>query len=298
MRIYKLSSFFRPAAGARVLRIVKSFPKQTARLSVTQADASGPSPENAVTSSAPGAALDQSHQTAWWVCLYKAWRWLKIKSNFCLSHFNFSVKNHEQKSVLAGITHLDWCSGHSLMFPSISILAQSGFDFDNLIEIPRITVQGETLGSFTFLYHWIRGGLIILFALYSRDPNKTNDAIVSPASRNVPPDTILASDWLMSQSAAFWLANANDLTAATFSLNAVFLQWTVFFQACKNFYDDGVCKQECPPMHIYNPVSYRWERDPKGKYAYGATCVKECPEHLLKDNGACVRSCPEKFRVS
>ena len=29
------------------------------------------------------------------------------------------------------------------------------------------------------------------------------------------------------------------------------------FQACKNFYDDGVCKQECPPMHIYNPVSYR-----------------------------------------
>ena len=65
MRIYKLSSFFRPAAGARVLRIVKSFPKQTARLSVTQADASGPSPENAVTFSAPGAALDQSHQTAW-----------------------------------------------------------------------------------------------------------------------------------------------------------------------------------------------------------------------------------------
>ena len=43
---------------------------------------------------------------------------------------------------------------------------------------------------------------------------------------------------------------------------------------------------------------FRWERDPKGKYAYGATCVKECPEHLLKDNGACVRSCPEKFRVS
>ena len=69
-------------------------------------------------------------------------------------------------------------------------------------------------------------------------------------------------------------------------------------QACKNFYDDGVCKQECPPMHIYNPTKYKWERDPNGKYAYGATCVKECPEHLLKDNGACVRSCPEKFRVS
>ena len=57
----------------------------------------------------------------------------RSKALFCLSHFNFSVKNHEQKSVLAGITHLDWCSGQALMFPSISILAQSGFDFDNLI---------------------------------------------------------------------------------------------------------------------------------------------------------------------
>lgn len=69
------------------------------------------------------------------------------------------------------------------------------------------------------------------------------------------------------------------------------------FQACKNFYDDGVCKQECPPMQTYNPIKYKWERDPEGKYAYGATCVKECPEHLLKDNGACVRACPTKKKV-
>ncbi|CAD7014899.1 unnamed protein product [Ceratitis capitata] len=62
--------------------------------------------------------------------------------------------------------------------------------------------------------------------------------------------------------------------------------------ACKNFYDDGVCKEECPPMQKYNPTNYLWETNPEGKYAYGATCVKECPEHLLKDNGACVRSCP------
>ncbi|KAL9912330.1 epidermal growth factor receptor isoform 2-T2 [Glossina fuscipes fuscipes] len=62
--------------------------------------------------------------------------------------------------------------------------------------------------------------------------------------------------------------------------------------ACKNFYDDGVCKEECPPMQKYNPTNYLWEANPEGKYAYGATCVKECPEHLLKDNGACVRSCP------
>ena len=76
-------------------------------------------------------------------------------------------------------------------------------------------------------------------------------------------------------------------------------QFEVFivFQACKNFYDDGVCKQECPPMQIYNPTKYRWERNPDGKYAYGATCVKDCPEHLLKDNGACVRGCPPKKKV-
>ena len=67
--------------------------------------------------------------------------------------------------------------------------------------------------------------------------------------------------------------------------------------ACKNFYDDGVCTQECPPMQKYNPTTYSWEANPDGKYAYGATCVRKCPEHLLKDNGACVRSCPPKKKA-
>ncbi|CAG0915352.1 unnamed protein product [Notodromas monacha] len=62
--------------------------------------------------------------------------------------------------------------------------------------------------------------------------------------------------------------------------------------ACRNFYDDGECKEECPPMQRYNPTTYSWEPNPEGKYAYGATCVKKCPKHLFKDNGACVRSCP------
>ncbi|XP_063699367.1 epidermal growth factor receptor [Culicoides brevitarsis] len=62
--------------------------------------------------------------------------------------------------------------------------------------------------------------------------------------------------------------------------------------ACRNFYDDGVCKQECPPMQRYNPTNYLWEPNPDGKYAYGATCVRDCPKHLLKDQGACVRTCP------
>ncbi|XP_022122355.2 epidermal growth factor receptor isoform X1 [Pieris rapae] len=62
--------------------------------------------------------------------------------------------------------------------------------------------------------------------------------------------------------------------------------------ACRNFYDEGTCSQECPQMQKYNPTTYSWEPNPNGKYAYGATCVRNCPEHLLKDNGACVRSCP------
>ncbi|CAD6211930.1 GSCOCG00003904001-RA-CDS [Cotesia congregata] len=67
--------------------------------------------------------------------------------------------------------------------------------------------------------------------------------------------------------------------------------------ACKSFMDDGVCSLECPPMQTYNPTTYSWEINPNGKYAYGATCVRKCPEHLLKDNGACVRSCPPKKKA-
>lgn len=47
----------------------------------------------------------------------------------------------------------------------------------------------------------------------------------------------------------------------------------------------------------YNPTTYSWETNPDGKYAYGATCVRKCPEHLLKDSGACVRSCPPKKKA-
>ena len=35
-------------------------------------------------------------------------------------------------------------------------------------------------------------------------------------------------------------------------------------------------------MQRYNPIKYKWEKNPDGKYAYGATCVKDCPKHLLK----------------
>ena len=50
-------------------------------------------------------------------------------------------------------------------------------------------------------------------------------------------------------------------------------------------------------MQRYNPIKYKWEKNPDGKYAYGATCVRDCPKHLLKDNGACVRVCPPKKKT-
>ena len=45
-------------------------------------------------------------------------------------------------------------------------------------------------------------------------------------------------------------------------------------------------------MQRYNPIKYKWEKNPDGKYAYGNTCVRDCPKHLLKDNSICVQICP------
>jgi epidermal growth factor receptor len=62
--------------------------------------------------------------------------------------------------------------------------------------------------------------------------------------------------------------------------------------ACKNYSDAGECKKECPVVEIYNPINNSWELNPKGRYAYGSSCVRDCPNGLLKSNGYCVRSCP------
>lgn len=66
--------------------------------------------------------------------------------------------------------------------------------------------------------------------------------------------------------------------------------------ACRNFYNEGECMQECPSINRYNPVQFQWEPNPLGRYAHGSTCVKECPGHLLRDNGACVKKCPPNKR--
>lgn len=68
--------------------------------------------------------------------------------------------------------------------------------------------------------------------------------------------------------------------------------------ACKNFDNDGECVPECPQMQLYNPSKFSWEPNPHAKYSYGSSCVKECPEHLLRDNGACVRSCPSDKKIN
>lgn len=61
--------------------------------------------------------------------------------------------------------------------------------------------------------------------------------------------------------------------------------------ACRNFNDEGVCVAQCPPILIYVHNQYKYVPNPKGKYAFGNICVKECPDHLIADNGACVSDC-------
>ncbi|XP_058120015.1 epidermal growth factor receptor-like [Anopheles ziemanni] len=62
--------------------------------------------------------------------------------------------------------------------------------------------------------------------------------------------------------------------------------------ACKNFYDDGVCREKCPRPQIFNIRKALWEPNPDGKYAYGTKCLRNCPKNLLRNNGVCVPACP------
>lgn len=61
--------------------------------------------------------------------------------------------------------------------------------------------------------------------------------------------------------------------------------------ACHNYDDEGICKYDCPPSQIYNQTTFMWELNPDGKYAYGSTCVRNCPKDFFIENGACVRTC-------
>ncbi|KAL2097311.1 hypothetical protein ACEWY4_006518 [Coilia grayii] len=62
--------------------------------------------------------------------------------------------------------------------------------------------------------------------------------------------------------------------------------------ACKNFSDNGKCKDTCPPPYIYDSNLHQLVPNPNGMYSFGATCVKKCPHnYVVTDHGACVRTC-------
>ncbi|XP_073797091.1 epidermal growth factor receptor-like isoform X1 [Danio rerio] len=61
--------------------------------------------------------------------------------------------------------------------------------------------------------------------------------------------------------------------------------------ACRDFQDDGACKDSCPPLMLYDPINYQLVPNPNGKYSFGDTCVKQCPHNFVVTDNACVRSC-------
>uniref|UniRef100_A0A8C4H6T6 Receptor protein-tyrosine kinase n=1 Tax=Dicentrarchus labrax TaxID=13489 RepID=A0A8C4H6T6_DICLA len=61
---------------------------------------------------------------------------------------------------------------------------------------------------------------------------------------------------------------------------------------CRDFQDEGVCKDSCPGLMRYDPNLHQLVPNPHGKYNFGATCVKTCPHnYIVTDQGACVRTC-------
>ncbi|XP_024291711.1 epidermal growth factor receptor isoform X1 [Oncorhynchus tshawytscha] len=62
--------------------------------------------------------------------------------------------------------------------------------------------------------------------------------------------------------------------------------------ACRDFQDDGMCKDSCPRLLLYDRNLHQLVNNPDGKYNFGATCVKTCPHnYVVTDHGACVRTC-------
>ncbi|XP_067431712.1 receptor tyrosine-protein kinase erbB-2 isoform X1 [Thunnus thynnus] len=63
--------------------------------------------------------------------------------------------------------------------------------------------------------------------------------------------------------------------------------------ACRHFNDSGVCKDNCPPPTIYDPVTFQTKPNPNKKFSFGATCVKTCPYNYLAMDVACTLVCPK-----
>uniref|UniRef100_A0A673IZ21 receptor protein-tyrosine kinase n=1 Tax=Sinocyclocheilus rhinocerous TaxID=307959 RepID=A0A673IZ21_9TELE len=52
--------------------------------------------------------------------------------------------------------------------------------------------------------------------------------------------------------------------------------------ACKDFQDEGTCKDACPRLMLYDPNTHQLAPNPDGKYSFGATCIKICPRNVSK----------------
>jgi len=48
-------------------------------------------------------------------------------------------------------------------------------------------------------------------------------------------------------------------------------------QACRNFYNNGSCVEECPSFLIYDQNENVWVENPNVKYSYKTTCLNKCP---------------------
>ncbi|VDH91332.1 epidermal growth factor receptor, partial [Mytilus galloprovincialis] len=46
--------------------------------------------------------------------------------------------------------------------------------------------------------------------------------------------------------------------------------------ACKHFSNDGECVRSCPPHQVYNPVTFKMDVNPEGKFTHGTLCLKDC----------------------
>lgn len=58
-------------------------------------------------------------------------------------------------------------------------------------------------------------------------------------------------------------------------------------QACKDFEDDGICKNMCPSLMLYDPNTHQLIPNPNAKYSFGATCVKNCPRKSFSRVDVC-----------
>ncbi|KAL7373850.1 hypothetical protein ABVT39_015874 [Epinephelus coioides] len=61
--------------------------------------------------------------------------------------------------------------------------------------------------------------------------------------------------------------------------------------ACRDFNDDGTCKDACPPLTLYDPKTHQVVNNPNAKFTFGATCFKACPHNYVVTGGSCVRTC-------